>query len=220
MGALIALALARPLNALALGDDAGRALGAHLGRTRGLGVLGPSCCVGAATAAAGPIGFVGLTVPHVARGITGPDQRWVLPYSMVLAPDPAAERRRRRPGDGPPGEIEVGIVTAFIGAPVFILLARRRRLGGCDSARDGRMLRPERCPAGARPGTWSAAATDGLLRLGRAQLLLVAVVGRSGCCRDAPARTPSRRSRWCARCSAAAPAATTSSSRRCGCRGC
>ena len=125
-GALIALALARPLNALALGEDTGRALGAHPGRTRAFGVLSVTLLCGAATAAAGPIGFVGLTVPHVARSITGPDQRWVLPYSMVLAPILLLSADIVGRVIARPGEIEAGIVTAFVGAPVFILLARRR----------------------------------------------------------------------------------------------
>ena len=56
---------------------------------------------GAATAACGPIGFVGLTIPHVARMIVGPDYRWVLPYSMVLAPILLLVRRHHRPGDRP-----------------------------------------------------------------------------------------------------------------------
>ena len=83
---------------------------------------------GAATAAAGPIVFVGLTVPHVARAITGPDQRWVLPYSALLAPvlllgaDVVGRVVNR------PGELEVGIVSALIGAPVFIAIVRRRRI--------------------------------------------------------------------------------------------
>jgi iron complex transport system permease protein len=127
-GAVIALGLARPLNALALGDEAGRALGAHLGRTRALGVLSITLLCGAATAAAGPIGFVGLTVPHMARSITGPDQRWVLPYSMVLAPILLLSADVIGRVIARPGEIEVGIVTAFVGAPVFIWLARRHRI--------------------------------------------------------------------------------------------
>jgi iron complex transport system permease protein len=127
-GALIAIYLARPLNALALGEDTGRALGAHLGRTRALGMLAITLLGGAATATVGPIAFIGLTVPHVARAITGPDQRWVLPYSALLAPilllgSDIVGRLVARPG-----EIGVGIVTAFIGAPVFILIARRRRM--------------------------------------------------------------------------------------------
>jgi iron complex transport system permease protein len=128
IGFVLAAYLARPLNALALGDDTGRALGAHLGRTRALGVLAVTLLCGAATATVGPIAFVGLTVPHVARAITGPDQRWVLPYSAVLAPilllgaDIVGRIIAR------PGEIQVGIVTAFVGAPVFIMIARRRRM--------------------------------------------------------------------------------------------
>ena len=128
IGTLVALLLARPLNALALGDDAGRALGAHLNRTRASGALAVTLLCGAATAAAGPIGFVGLTVPHVARAITGPDQRWVLPYSAVLAPTLLLASDVLGRVIARPGEIQVGIVTAFVGAPVFIALVRRRRI--------------------------------------------------------------------------------------------
>ncbi|MEV4418853.1 iron chelate uptake ABC transporter family permease subunit [Patulibacter sp. NPDC049589] len=128
VGVLLALALARPLNALALGEDVSRALGANVARTRALGALGVTLLAGAATAAAGPISFVGLTVPHVARAITGPDQRWVLPYSLVLAPilllsaDVIGRIVTR------PGELQVSIVTAVIGAPVFIAIVRRKRI--------------------------------------------------------------------------------------------
>jgi iron complex transport system permease protein len=114
--------------ALALGDDAGRALGAHIGRTRIVGAVAITLLCGAATAAIGPIVFVGLTVPHIARAITGPDQRWVFAYSAVLAPvlllgaDVIGRLVAR------PGELQVGIVTAFIGAPVFIALVRRKRI--------------------------------------------------------------------------------------------
>ena len=127
-GALLALALARPLNALALGDDAGRGLGAHVARTRALGAVAITLLCGGATAVAGPIGFVGLTVPHAARAIAGPDQRRVLAYSVVLAPilligaDVIGRVVVR------PGELEVGIVTALVGAPVFIALVRRTRI--------------------------------------------------------------------------------------------
>lgn len=127
-GLLLALALARPLNALALGEDAGRALGAHAGRTRGAGALAVTLLCGAATAAAGPIVFLGLTVPHVARALCGPDQRWVLPYSAVLAPvllltaDVVGRVVDR------PGEIEVGVVCALLGGPVFVALIRRQRI--------------------------------------------------------------------------------------------
>jgi iron complex transport system permease protein len=127
-GAIIALGLARPLNAIALGDDAGRAFGVHLGRTRSWGIVAITLLCGAATAAVGPIGFIGLTVPHMVRGITGPDQRWVLPYSMVVAPTLLLASDIVGRVIARPSEIEVGIVTAFLGAPVLILLARRRRL--------------------------------------------------------------------------------------------
>jgi iron-siderophore transport system permease protein len=128
VGGVITLVLARPLNALALGDDAGRALGAAVGRTRALGALAVTLLCGGATAIAGPIAFVGLTVPHAARAIAGTDQRRVLAYSAVLAPillicaDVIGRVVVR------PSELEVGIVTALIGAPVFIALVRHRRI--------------------------------------------------------------------------------------------
>ncbi|MGH2782219.1 MAG: iron chelate uptake ABC transporter family permease subunit, partial [Thermoleophilaceae bacterium] len=83
---------------------------------------------GGAVAAAGPIAFVGLTVPHVARALVGPDYRWVVPYSIVLgatlllAGDVIGRVVAR------PAELEVGVVTAVLGAPFFIWLVRRRRL--------------------------------------------------------------------------------------------
>ncbi|GHF71706.1 iron complex transport system permease protein [Amycolatopsis bartoniae] len=128
VGIVLALSQARALNALALGDQAGRALGAHIGRTRALVAIAVTLLCGAATAAAGPITFVGLAVPHVARLLVGPDQRWVLPYSMVLAPILLLGSDIVGRVIGGAEEVEVGIVTAFIGAPVFVLLCRRRKL--------------------------------------------------------------------------------------------
>lgn len=130
IGLLIALAMARPLNAVALGDDLASALGANIQQTRTWVVIATTLLAGGATAAAGPIGFVGLMVPHVARWIVGPDQRWILAFTMVLSPvllltaDIVGRIVMR------PGELQVGIVTAFVGAPVLILLARRRRVSG------------------------------------------------------------------------------------------
>ena len=83
---------------------------------------------GAATAAAGPIAFVGLAVPHVARAITGPDYRWIMPYSMVLAPVLLLGADIIGRVIARPGEVQVGIITAVIGAPVFIALVRSRKL--------------------------------------------------------------------------------------------
>ncbi|GLW46295.1 iron ABC transporter permease [Streptomyces sp. NBRC 14336] len=126
-GMLLALALARPLNAMAMGDDTAKALGANLNRTRALSMLAATVLCGAATAACGPIVFVGLMVPHVVRSFTGPDLRWILPYSAVLSPvlllgaDVIGRIVAR------PAEVQVGIITAIIGGPVFILLVRRRR---------------------------------------------------------------------------------------------
>ncbi|MBP2473238.1 iron complex transport system permease protein [Crossiella equi] len=127
-GVVLSLGLARALNAVALGEEAGRALGANIGRTRALGALGVTLLCGAATAAAGPISFVGLAVPHMVRGFTGPDQRWVLPYSMVLSPVLLLAADILGRVVLAPAELEVGVVTAFLGAPVFIALVRRRKL--------------------------------------------------------------------------------------------
>jgi iron complex transport system permease protein len=127
-GAAIALVLARPLNAIALGDDAGRALGAAIGRTRALGALSVTLLCGGATAVAGPIAFVGLTVPHAARAIAGPDQRRVLAYSALFAPILLISADVIGRVVVRPSELEVGIVTALIGAPVFIALVRHRRV--------------------------------------------------------------------------------------------
>ncbi|WP_405559421.1 iron chelate uptake ABC transporter family permease subunit [Streptomyces canus] len=126
-GSLLALALARPLNAMEMGDDTAKALGAHLNRTRALAMLSATVLCGAATAACGPIVFVGLMVPHIVRSFTGPDLRWILPYATVLSPvlllgSDVIGRVVARPA-----ELQVGIVTAVIGGPVFIFLVRRRR---------------------------------------------------------------------------------------------
>ncbi|MFC8489591.1 FecCD family ABC transporter permease [Streptomyces sp. NPDC057235] len=127
-GLVVALLLAPSLNALAMGDQVGRALGVNVGRTRLLAALAVMLLCGAATAAAGPIGFVGLAVPHIARFVVGPDQRWVLTYSMLLAPVLLVGSDVLGRVLGAPGEVQVGIVTAFIGAPLFIALCRRRKL--------------------------------------------------------------------------------------------
>ncbi|MEV7886726.1 FecCD family ABC transporter permease [Streptomyces sp. NPDC002817] len=127
VGTVLALALARPLNAMEMGDDTAKALGADLNRTRALSMLAATVLCGAATAACGPIVFVGLMVPHVVRSFTGPDLRWIMPYATVLSPvlllgaDVIGRIVAR------PSELQVGIVTAILGGPVFIFLVRRRR---------------------------------------------------------------------------------------------
>ena len=127
-GLVLALALARSLNAVALGDDAGRALGASLARTRVLGAVAITLLCGAATAAAGPIAFVGLAVAHAARALTGPDQRWVLPFSALLAPVMVLGADVLGRVVIRPGELEVGIVSAVVGGPLFVAIVRRRRI--------------------------------------------------------------------------------------------
>lgn len=128
VGFVLALGSARQLDVLALGDDVARSLGQRVGVARATASLAFVILCGAATAACGPIAFIGLTIPHVARAICGPDHRWILPWSLVLAPmlllgSDVIGRLVVRPG-----ELQVGIVTAVVGAPFFIALVRRRTL--------------------------------------------------------------------------------------------
>lgn len=128
IGIVLALASGRMLDGLSMGEDVARALGQNVGRSRAIAGLAAVILAGAATAAAGPIAFVGLTVPHTARAVTGPNYRWILPYSMLLAPILLLSADVIGRVIAPPGEVQVGIVTAFLGAPVFIALVRRRKL--------------------------------------------------------------------------------------------
>ncbi|HEY8466168.1 MAG TPA: iron chelate uptake ABC transporter family permease subunit [Solirubrobacterales bacterium] len=128
VGVALALACGRSLNALALGDESARALGQRVTLTR-VGILAAvTILCGAATAACGPIVFLGLLVPHMARAICGPDYRWILPYSVVLAPIVllAADVIGRFVMS--PGELEVGVVLGVVGAPFFVALVRYRDL--------------------------------------------------------------------------------------------
>ncbi|WP_435748088.1 FecCD family ABC transporter permease [Microbacterium sp. PMB16] len=126
LGFILAFAVARPLNAVALGDDLAVSLGSRIVRTRVLAIIAATLLCATATAVAGPIGFVGLMVPHAVRWFTGPDQRWIFAGSLIAAPvlvlasDIVGRVVLRS------GELPVGIVTAFIGAPVLIALVRRR----------------------------------------------------------------------------------------------
>lgn len=129
-GLVLSICVAPSLNAIALGDDPSRALGVNLSRTRLVVVIAVTLLCGAATAAAGPIGFIGLMVPHVVRWLTGPDQRRIILLTVLCSPILllAADIAGRLILF--PGELEAGIVTAFIGAPVLIALARRTRASG------------------------------------------------------------------------------------------
>ncbi|KAA8723960.1 FecCD family ABC transporter permease [Corynebacterium spheniscorum] len=124
----IALSTGPTLNALALGEESASGLGVNVTRARIIGLVLISLLAGTATAAAGPIAFVGLVVPHIARTFTGPDNRWILPLSalagalMLTIADVLGRIILSS------GELEVGIVLAFIGGPFFIAFVRRKRL--------------------------------------------------------------------------------------------
>lgn len=127
-GIVVALFCGRVLNGLSLGDDIAVALGQHVGRTRiGLFALVAVLC-GAATAACGPIVFVGLVIPHVARALCGPDYRWILPFTAVLSPIVLLIADILGRVVAPPGEVQVGVLLGVLGAPAFIALVRRRDL--------------------------------------------------------------------------------------------
>lgn len=126
IGLLLAVYIARPLNALALGDDLGISLGVKTGRTRVIVVVAVTLLAGTATALAGPIGFVGLMVPHVVRWFVGPDQRWIIAFTLVVSPILLLVADIVGRLIVPNGEMRVGLVTGIVGAPVLILLARRK----------------------------------------------------------------------------------------------
>ena len=128
VGLLLALYSTRALNALALGEDVARSLGQRVAVSRALAALAVVCCAGGAVAVAGPIGFVGLVVPHAARALVGPDYRWIVPYSLVMGPILLLVADVLGRVLVSPGELQVGIVMAAIGAPVFIWLVRRGKL--------------------------------------------------------------------------------------------
>ncbi|MFF0242247.1 FecCD family ABC transporter permease [Rhodococcus pyridinivorans] len=128
VGFAICLLSARSLNSLALGDDMAAGLGERVALARGIASLGAVLLCGAATAIAGPIAFVGLVVPHLCRLLIGIDNRWLLPFSalvgagLLTAADVVGRIVAR------PTEIDVGIITALIGAPFFVYIVRRQKL--------------------------------------------------------------------------------------------
>ena len=128
VGAIVCLATARGMNSLALGDDVAAGLGEHVARTRLVSSAGAVILCGAATAVAGPIAFVGLVIPHLCRLIVGTDHRWLLPFSalagasLLVASDVIGRIVAR------PSELDVGIITALVGAPFFIAVVRRQRV--------------------------------------------------------------------------------------------
>lgn len=127
IGAVLALTSGRRLNVMALGDDVARGLGQDVHRGRLTIVAAVILLCGAATSMVGPIAFVGLMVPHVARYVAGPDHRWILPLSALLGPVLLLTADIIGRLIAPPGELEAGLVVALIGAPALILLVRRSR---------------------------------------------------------------------------------------------
>lgn len=127
VGVVLAFLLGPALNTLALGDDTARSLGTRLNLVRFGSLAAVTLMSGSAVAVAGPITFVGLVVPHLARAICGADQRWLMAYAAVLGPCVLLL------GDVigrvvlPPGEVQVGIIMAIVGAPLFIAIVRRMR---------------------------------------------------------------------------------------------
>lgn len=128
VGLILALSSGFFLNVLSLGDDMTKALGSRVLVIRIVGIIAITLLIGAATAACGPIVFLGLVVPHIARAITGPDYRWIVPYSallgaiLVLVCDVIGRVVAR------PGEVQVGVILAMVGAPFLIYMVRRTKL--------------------------------------------------------------------------------------------
>ncbi|MET9508748.1 iron ABC transporter permease [Streptomyces flavidovirens] len=125
VGLVLSLAISPALNALALGDDAAQSLGVPVARIRLAGGIAVVLLAGSAVAAAGPIAFIGLAAPHLVRPLLGADHRLLVPGCLIagplllLAADVLGRVVIR------PSELEVGIVSAFLGAPLLALLARK-----------------------------------------------------------------------------------------------
>jgi iron complex transport system permease protein len=127
-GLLLAAMVARGLDALALGDDVARGLGTRVGLVRIGAGAAAILLTGAGVAAAGPIAFVGLAVPHLARALVGTDQRWVLAISALLGPVLLLAADVIGRVVALPGEVSAGIITALVGAPLLALLVTRAKV--------------------------------------------------------------------------------------------
>ncbi|MFF2083702.1 iron chelate uptake ABC transporter family permease subunit [Nocardia sp. NPDC058176] len=130
VGLILAFVVAPGLNSLALGDDMATAQGANVRGIRVAVIAAVTLLAGSATALAGPIAFIGLMVPHIARWVFGVDQRVIIAVSVLLAPVVILFSDVLGRVIIAPAEVPVGIVTAFVGAPVLIALARRRKASG------------------------------------------------------------------------------------------
>ncbi|MFF5975507.1 FecCD family ABC transporter permease [Streptomyces sp. NPDC012769] len=126
LGALLVLSVARGLDALALGEDVAKGLGQRVATVRIVGGVGATVLTGAGVAAAGPIAFVGLAVPHIARAVVGSDHRWVLPMAALIGPVMLLVSDVAGRILFPPGEVPAGVMTALIGVPFLVTLVRRK----------------------------------------------------------------------------------------------
>ncbi|MFD3943019.1 FecCD family ABC transporter permease [Streptomyces sp. NPDC058579] len=126
LGAVLVLCVARGLDALALGEDVAKGLGQRVATVRIVGGIGATVLTGAGVAAAGPIAFVGLAVPHIARAIVGGDHRWVLPMAALVGPVMLLVSDVIGRVLFPPGEVPAGVMTALIGVPFLVTLVRRK----------------------------------------------------------------------------------------------
>ncbi|MEV5968425.1 iron ABC transporter permease [Streptomyces sp. NPDC051921] len=126
LGAVLVVAVARGLDALALGEDVAKGLGQRVATVRIVGGVGATVLTGAGVAAAGPIAFVGLAVPHIARAVVGSDHRWLLPMAALIGPVMLLVSDVLGRVLFPPGEVPAGVMTALIGVPFLVTLVRRK----------------------------------------------------------------------------------------------
>ncbi|MBS6185520.1 MAG: iron ABC transporter permease, partial [Clostridium celatum] len=128
VGLIISVIFMHALNALALGDEVATGLGVNTGLVRIMCAIAGVILCGATTAIAGPIGFIGLMIPHIVRLILGSDMKNLIPMSaiggaiLLMISDVLGRII------GSPSELEVGIITAFLGAPILIIIARKAKV--------------------------------------------------------------------------------------------
>ncbi|MES9555548.1 iron ABC transporter permease [Streptomyces sp. NPDC007076] len=126
VGVVLVLFVARGLDALALGEDVAKGLGQNVATVRIVGGIGATVLTGVGVAAAGPIAFIGLAVPHIARAVVGSDHRWVLPMAALIGPVMLLVSDVIGRIVFPPSEVPAGVMTALIGVPFLVALVRRK----------------------------------------------------------------------------------------------
>ncbi len=129
VGIFVAFAIAPALNTMALGDEMATGLGVNVKFVRGIAAIAGVLLCSTVTAFAGPIGFVGLMIPHLMKLLVGPDYRYLIPVSILGGSSLLVISDVIGRVAGSPGELEVGVVTAVIGAPVFVGIVRKAKVG-------------------------------------------------------------------------------------------